>query len=264
MRKRSIGFLPKSHRDRREGRTSDDGLVNHRGLQKLGAELVSPDFLPYMFAWVTGGKPSPAALSLIPQRNGTVTATFGDLRLKVEPVLDADGAVRVFANESEACEWAWAWLQEARTPPPLRSEAEERAMQESGERVMARYRALERDRALTVHEILAAGEDLTVDRIGAYLAVRPMTTANWFGPTGRPELSTWIDRDGSVWRVWDTDEKGVEMDFMTLRTEAEAEALDAFLRRAESHRKAALQTVRSFPADSADEDGLVEEEKRAR
>ena len=91
MRKRSIGFLPKSHRDRREGRTSDDGLVNHRELQKLVAELVSPDFLPYMFAWVTGGKPSPAALSLIPQRNGTVTATFGDLRLKVEPVTMTQG-----------------------------------------------------------------------------------------------------------------------------------------------------------------------------
>ncbi|GAA4480879.1 hypothetical protein [Microbacterium panaciterrae] len=79
-------------------------------------------------------------------------------------------------------------------------------------------------------------ENLTVDQVAEYLATHPMVTANWFGRTGRAERSTWIDRDGSGWKVWDTDERGVVMDFMTLRTESEAEALDAFLRRAEHHR----------------------------
>jgi hypothetical protein len=34
-------------------------------------------------------------------------------------------------------------------------------------------------------------ENLTMAAVAAYLAVHPMTTANWFGPTGRPESSTW-------------------------------------------------------------------------
>ena len=81
-------------------------------------------------------------------------------------------------------------------------------------------------------------ENPKVDEVAAYLAVHPMATANWFGPTGRAARATWIDRDGTGWKVWDTDERGAEIDYMTLRTESESEALDAFLRRAEHHRDA--------------------------
>ena len=88
-------------------------------------------------------------------------------------------------------------------------------------------------------------ENLTIAAVAAYLAAHPMTTANWFGPTGRPESSAWIAVDGVGWRrVWDTGEKGVEMDFMTLRTDSEAEALREFLARAERYRRLKGTTVR--------------------
>jgi hypothetical protein len=80
-------------------------------------------------------------------------------------------------------------------------------------------------------------ETLTVASVEAYLAEHPLPTANWFGPTGRRALSTWIDRDDTGWRVWDTDERGDIVDSMTLHTESEQEALDAFLRRAAWHHK---------------------------
>ena len=44
--------------------------------------------------------------------------------------------------------------------------------------------------------------------------------------------------------MWDTDERAVEMDFMTLRTESESEAMDAFLRRAEHHRNSDATATR--------------------
>ncbi|MGN8027828.1 hypothetical protein [Microbacterium sp. 22242] len=94
-------------------------------------------------------------------------------------------------------------------------------------------------------------EKLTISAVAAYLGAHPMTTANWFGPTGRTESSTWIAEDGTGWRVWDTDEKGVEMDDMTLRTESESEALEAFLARAEWHRRAAASAVNPNPPGQA-------------
>ncbi|WP_029145564.1 hypothetical protein [Microbacterium luticocti] len=80
-------------------------------------------------------------------------------------------------------------------------------------------------------------ENLTIASVGAYLTEHPMPTANWFGPTGRRALSTWIDSDGSGWRVWDTDERAGIVDGMTLHTTSEQEAVEAFLRRALWHQK---------------------------
>lgn len=93
-------------------------------------------------------------------------------------------------------------------------------------------------------ELLADGETLTVARISTYLAARRVATANWFGPTGRAERSTWIDRDGTGWRVWDTDERAGIMDFTTLRTESETEALRSFLLRARYHLNQERNAVR--------------------
>ncbi|MET4541854.1 hypothetical protein ABIE37_003656 [Arthrobacter bambusae] len=84
-------------------------------------------------------------------------------------------------------------------------------------------------------ELLADPESLTMARVADYLATVRVATANWFGRTGRAELSAWIDRDGTGWRVWDTDERAGIMDFSILRTESETEALGSFLRRARHH-----------------------------
>ncbi|KUM35586.1 hypothetical protein AR689_16410 [Arthrobacter sp. EpRS71] len=93
-------------------------------------------------------------------------------------------------------------------------------------------------------ELLADGELLTVARVSTYLAAHRLATANWFGRTGRPERSAWIDRDGTGWRVWDTDERAGIMDFTIVRTESETEALQSFLRRAQHHLKQDGEAVR--------------------
>ncbi|BCW61343.1 hypothetical protein HAV21_06515 [Paenarthrobacter sp. MSM-2-10-13] len=93
-------------------------------------------------------------------------------------------------------------------------------------------------------ELLADGELLTVAKVAEYLAAHRMATANWFGPTGRSQNSTWIDRDGTGWRVWDTDERAGIMDFTILRTQSETEALRSFLRRARHHRDLDSTAVR--------------------
>jgi hypothetical protein len=68
---------------------------------------VSKSFVPYAIDWVTDGNPSPTLVALIPRRDGTVTATVGDLRESVEPVRNPDGSLRVFESEDAACDWAW-------------------------------------------------------------------------------------------------------------------------------------------------------------
>ncbi|WP_303542545.1 hypothetical protein [Paenarthrobacter aurescens] len=93
-------------------------------------------------------------------------------------------------------------------------------------------------------QLLAEGEPLTLARVSEYLATHRLATANWFGPTGRPDRSSWIKREGLGWRVWDTDERAVIMDFSVLRTDSEAEALDSFLRRARNHLQADGTAVR--------------------
>ena len=93
-------------------------------------------------------------------------------------------------------------------------------------------------------ELLEDGESLTVARISVYLATHRLATANWFGRTGRAERSAWIEREGTGWRVWETDERAGIMDHCILRTESETEALDSFLRRARRHLKADGTAVR--------------------
>jgi hypothetical protein len=103
--------------------------VNHLELERLVDELVTPDFAPYMFAWVEVGRPSSVFLSLIPQTDGTVLATRGDLREKVEPWVDDKGNRLVFLDENSACEWAWKEIQSARRPPrPMSSDERARTL----------------------------------------------------------------------------------------------------------------------------------------
>ncbi|WP_460772888.1 NTP transferase domain-containing protein [Microbacterium sp. GXF7504] len=115
--------------------------VDHRELQARLAALpdVGRSGLPYLFAWVTSGRPSPVLVSLLPRRDGTVTAMLGDLREKVRPLTTDDGTPRVFADEAEACAWAWGRLRtgliDRRAPTP----EEEAEAQRSGDEIRARY-----------------------------------------------------------------------------------------------------------------------------
>lgn len=106
---------------------------------------VGRSFLPYAIAWVPHGRPSPTLVALIPHRDGTVTATVGDLREKVEPVRNADGSVRVFENEDAACDWAWENLEPSLTwsphYTPEQDEAARRSAREQRRRIQAALEA---------------------------------------------------------------------------------------------------------------------------
>ena len=71
----------------------------------------------YLLHWAADGRPLPTFISLIPHTNGTVTATQGDMRERIIPVVDEEGNRRVFPDEASACEWAWHEIQLARRPP---------------------------------------------------------------------------------------------------------------------------------------------------
>lgn len=86
--------------------------------------------------------------------------------------------------------------------------------------------------------------DLTAAQVQQIIQDEFLTaTANWYGPTGRPESSAWIDCDGDEWVVWDTDERGSRLDF-DFRFRSEAEALSLFLQIARAHLAADTTAVR--------------------
>lgn len=105
---------------------------------------VGTSFCPYVIQWSFDGPPTTAMYTLIPHSDGTFTASEGDLREKTEPVLDADGSVRIFRNEDAACEWAWGAIRAARIPPPgYTAEQTERALKSAAEQ-HRRYAELDR------------------------------------------------------------------------------------------------------------------------
>ncbi|MFJ4166169.1 hypothetical protein ACIPY5_11490 [Microbacterium sp. NPDC089698] len=107
--------------------------MDHHELQSRVRDLVSVEFAPYMFAWVEDSQPSSVFLSLISHDDGTVTATRGDLRDKIEPWLDEDGTPVRFPDESAACDWAWREIQAARALPDAQSAAERARTLANGE-----------------------------------------------------------------------------------------------------------------------------------
>lgn len=114
--------------------------------QRMSAlPAVSPSFMPYAIAWVPDGRPNPTLVALIPHRDGTVTATVGDLREKVEPVTNADDSVRVFANEDAACDWAWDHLVPSLTDKPHYTPEQDERDLRSAERQRRRIQARDRN-----------------------------------------------------------------------------------------------------------------------
>lgn len=85
--------------------------------------------------------------------------------------------------------------------------------------------------------------DLTAAQVQQILKDEFLTaTANWYGPTGRPDRAAWIDRDGDGWVVWETDERAGRYDPEPFHTEAEA--LDRFLRIARARKRSDTTAVR--------------------
>ncbi|MFT4260764.1 hypothetical protein [Microbacterium sp.] len=78
---------------------------------RVAAKLRDPRSLHYFISCVRAGTPlSPTSITLIRHRGGRFTATRGDDRDSVEPVLDDAGEPMVFPDEAAACAWAWEKL----------------------------------------------------------------------------------------------------------------------------------------------------------
>lgn len=103
---------------------------------------VGESFLPYAIAWVPSGRPSPTLAALIPHRDGTVTATIGDLRLDVQQVTNGDGSIRVFPNEDAACDWAWERLAPSLSSSPHYSPEDDERARRSAEDQQRRAQAI--------------------------------------------------------------------------------------------------------------------------
>ncbi len=76
---------------------------------------VGQDFGGYLVDIARTGRPTSAFVTLVPHRDGSWTATQGDLREKVETVTSSDGAPVRFPNEDAACRWAWEKVRAARS-----------------------------------------------------------------------------------------------------------------------------------------------------
>lgn len=90
-----------------------------------GLPNVGRSFGGYLIDIARTGRPSSAFLTLIPHRDGSWTATRGDLRSKFETVIGTDGAPVRFPDEDAACRWAWQKIESARSN--LGESAEDRA-----------------------------------------------------------------------------------------------------------------------------------------
>jgi hypothetical protein len=102
--------------------------MNYEELKEKVATLPGMDSasVPYLLTRTFTGEANTSLLTLVAHRDGTYTATQGDNRSRIIPVVDADGHEVRFANEDSACEWAWSFLVEARGRIPSYS-AEQRA-----------------------------------------------------------------------------------------------------------------------------------------
>lgn len=119
--------------------------MDHFELYKRIATVVEEQAtVGYLLQWAANGRPLPTFISLIPHPDGTVTATYGELRERIIPVVDEYGARRVFADEASACEWAWQEIECARRPPRPRAEAEKAKAVRDGENITQQVAKLNR------------------------------------------------------------------------------------------------------------------------
>jgi len=113
-------------------------VMDYEHLQSRIRERVGPETVPYIVSMARDGRPIPTVLCLVQHPDGTVTVTRGDLRTIASPVLDATGQDMRFADEQEACAWAWSDLEPELGETPSSSAADERKALPSGDRQRAR------------------------------------------------------------------------------------------------------------------------------
>jgi hypothetical protein len=112
--------------------------MDYERLRSSIRERVGPETVPYIVSMARDGHPIPTTLCLLQHPDGTVTVTRGDLRTIARPVLDATGQEMRFADEQEACAWAWSDLEPGLGETPSSSAADEKEALASGDRQRAR------------------------------------------------------------------------------------------------------------------------------
>jgi len=113
-------------------------VLNYEHLQSRIRERVGPETARYIVSMARDGRPIPTVLCLVQHPDGTVTVTRGALRTIARPVLDAAGQEMRFADEQEACAWAWSDLEPGLGETPASSAADEQEALASGDRQRAR------------------------------------------------------------------------------------------------------------------------------
>lgn len=113
-------------------------VLNYEHLQSRIRERVGPETVRYIVSMARDGRPIPTVLCLVQHPDGTVTVTRGDLRTIARPVLDAAGQEMRFADEQEACAWAWSDLEPGLGETPASSAADEQEALASGDPQRAR------------------------------------------------------------------------------------------------------------------------------
>jgi hypothetical protein len=108
---------------------------------------VTPQGVSYFVTRTFTGEPNTSVLTLVAHRDGTYTATYGDLRTRIISATDPEGRELRFPDEDSACDWAWEYLREARGHVPTYS-AEQRARWEAaGADVQRRWDEYVREQA---------------------------------------------------------------------------------------------------------------------
>lgn len=108
---------------------------------------VGPSGVGFLLDIARKGRPSSAFITLIPHRDGSWSATRGDLREKVETLRGSDGTPVRFPDESSACRWAWEKIRSTRSNLAERAEDHSTALDDA-QKIYERVRELDRSQGI--------------------------------------------------------------------------------------------------------------------
>lgn len=112
--------------------------MEYENLKALVRERVGAEGVTRIISLARDGKPIPTVICLVQHDDGHFTATRGDLRTTVRPILNEAGEELTFPHEADACAWAWQDVEPGLGVTPSFSLEEERETLASGDRQRAR------------------------------------------------------------------------------------------------------------------------------
>lgn len=116
--------------------------MNFHELEEKVRQRVGGETAPYIISRAPASDPLTTTLCILVNSDGTYSATRGDLRAITRPARDEAGNPLVFANEQEACEWAWQILEPSLGEKPEYTADQVAAARVSGDAQRDRYARL--------------------------------------------------------------------------------------------------------------------------